>query len=611
MPILPFTNNRLLITSKSVEACFIFSISFLFLYLVHMTWFKWPDVMIDYGRELYVPWRLSEGQVLYRDLFHFYGPLAQYVNAALFSIFGVDIKVLVYFNLLCVSVIMAIGYVYIRSLFGSLTSFFCLLSFLSMFCFAQYSLTGNYNYITPYCHEITYGIYLFIISLFFYYRYEQERRGYLLFLIFFFHGLIFLTKLEVFIASSASLVMFLFFTLKEKNYRSFTSLILISCAGFCSSLIPFLAILIQDMSLSNAFLFVSSSLYSLFKLTNLSSNVFFKYISGFDNIYSSVYIMMTILLFESIAFLIMILTARILSKYIYAKLYIYLLLPSLLLLLYLLVSYQNFISWLDLARPLPLLLFVALVYLVIKRYNGNNNVLSSHLSFIIAITFALVLMLKIVLNVRIYHYGFALAMPAIIIMIILLFVSPSLNNSTRIYAPLLLSFIALFLLFTFYKHISYTSQIMSIKTTTVGNQEENIITYDPRFSDKGAVAQKAINIIQSNKIPSDTFAVLPEGVMLNYLTRTPNPMKYFVSTPPFVTGDDEAIFIEELKKKAPTYILVTNQDSIEYGRHHFGSDYAINIMTWINANYRHIDTIGMNIANDEHYRIIIYRKYAP
>lgn len=35
-----------------------------FVALAVRTWGTWPDVLIDFGRELYVPWRLSLGERL-------------------------------------------------------------------------------------------------------------------------------------------------------------------------------------------------------------------------------------------------------------------------------------------------------------------------------------------------------------------------------------------------------------------------------------------------------------------------------------------------------------------------------------------------------------------
>ena len=38
-------------------------------------WSVGPDPLIDFGRELYVPWRITEGDVLYRDVAYFNGPV--------------------------------------------------------------------------------------------------------------------------------------------------------------------------------------------------------------------------------------------------------------------------------------------------------------------------------------------------------------------------------------------------------------------------------------------------------------------------------------------------------------------------------------------------------
>ena len=56
--------------------------------LLAFTWRRWPDVLVDFGRELYVPWRLAEGAILYRDVAYFNGPFSPYFNAVLFRVFG-------------------------------------------------------------------------------------------------------------------------------------------------------------------------------------------------------------------------------------------------------------------------------------------------------------------------------------------------------------------------------------------------------------------------------------------------------------------------------------------------------------------------------------------
>jgi hypothetical protein len=85
-----------------------------------VSWRRWPDPVVDFGRELYIPWRLAEGAVLYRDVDDFYGPLSQYFNAALFRIFGPGLMVLVTANLVVFAAIVILLYFLVRRAWGPL-----------------------------------------------------------------------------------------------------------------------------------------------------------------------------------------------------------------------------------------------------------------------------------------------------------------------------------------------------------------------------------------------------------------------------------------------------------------------------------------------------------
>jgi hypothetical protein len=63
------------------------------------TWGHWGDFQVDNGRELYVPAEILKGKLLFRDLWYMYGPLAPYLKAMLFWIFGVKLTVLYSFGL--------------------------------------------------------------------------------------------------------------------------------------------------------------------------------------------------------------------------------------------------------------------------------------------------------------------------------------------------------------------------------------------------------------------------------------------------------------------------------------------------------------------------------
>ncbi|HXN21388.1 MAG TPA: hypothetical protein VOA41_01435 [Candidatus Dormibacteraeota bacterium] len=61
---------------------------------VYTTWGAWGNLTIDSGHEMYVPWLLAQGKMLYRDVWFLYTPAAPYFNSYLFRLFGAHLEVL-------------------------------------------------------------------------------------------------------------------------------------------------------------------------------------------------------------------------------------------------------------------------------------------------------------------------------------------------------------------------------------------------------------------------------------------------------------------------------------------------------------------------------------
>lgn len=53
-----------------------------------VSWQRWINPLIDSGREMDVPWRLSQGERLYGDVTYYYGPLGPWLNALALRLFG-------------------------------------------------------------------------------------------------------------------------------------------------------------------------------------------------------------------------------------------------------------------------------------------------------------------------------------------------------------------------------------------------------------------------------------------------------------------------------------------------------------------------------------------
>jgi hypothetical protein len=107
---------------------------------------------------------------------------------------------------------------------------------------------------------------------------------------------------------------------------------------------------------------------------------------------------------------------------------------------------------------------------------------------------------------------------------------------------------------------------------------------------------------------NDTLVVMPDGVMLNYLSRKRNPSRYFEFTPNFVEATGEEKIINEFSLNPPSFIILSKKDTSEHGAKYFGANYAHNIYSWIINNYDKVSALGDPTLTGEDYGIIIYKK---
>ena len=93
---------------------------------------------MDFGRELFLPWRMAAGEVLYRDLDHVYGPLSQTFNALVFKILGPGIMHLAWVNLALYAVILGLLFGALRSGWGRWPAAVGAAVFVGVFSFGQH-----------------------------------------------------------------------------------------------------------------------------------------------------------------------------------------------------------------------------------------------------------------------------------------------------------------------------------------------------------------------------------------------------------------------------------------------------------------------------------------
>ncbi len=128
------------------------------------SWRKWTDPIADAGSQWFVFWRLAHGAQLYHDVLWNYGPLSAWFNGELFKRFGPGMMVLVTANLAFYGGIVALAYVAFRKAWGRLGAFAALAVFIMVFSFSRLNSINNYNYATPYANEATHGMLLLLAT---------------------------------------------------------------------------------------------------------------------------------------------------------------------------------------------------------------------------------------------------------------------------------------------------------------------------------------------------------------------------------------------------------------------------------------------------------------
>ncbi|MCJ7543078.1 MAG: hypothetical protein MUP47_00695, partial [Phycisphaerae bacterium] len=206
------------------------------------TWGTWPDVMVDFGRELNIAWKVWRGQTLYSQVAHYRGPLSPYLNALWFGLFGPSIRTLEVCNLAILAGLIGLLYHMFKRLSGRAVSTVACVVFLLLFAFARFVRCGNYNYVCPYTHEMSHGLLLGMVSLAAMWGFRRRKMlalvasGLAL-------GGVFLTTLEVFVGALGGTGMALLLSLIAYggNVRKSLGSLGVFCAS--AALVPLAALL--------------------------------------------------------------------------------------------------------------------------------------------------------------------------------------------------------------------------------------------------------------------------------------------------------------------------------------------------------------------------------
>ncbi len=552
-----------------------------FVTMVAFSWQKWADPLIDFGRELYIPWRLLEGDLLYQDVAHYYAPLSTFVNVGWFKLLGVSYRSLAIGNTLILAAILAVCYWLLRRVSSLLATTTAIVVTTLVFALGQYLAIGNYNYISPYAHEVTHGLLLALLTLAALSRHFEAPSRRSLVTVGLFLGLVFLTKYEVLVAVLGGAVVGLLVHRFEagREWRGLFSDLLTVTLSTALPITACWALLSTQLPAATAWHSVLGPL-ALVRGADLASSRFLWDLSGLATPALALAGITGWTLFYACATLPVALLGRAewrLDRRLYTV-------TALTLPVAVLGVATTMLPLRQALLPLPFFVIAGSIAEFRRRERIDAGSPKRLTSLVLAI-FSLLLLLRIPLNAGPSHYGFVLAMPGTLFLIIAVIDHvPAWLDARgfggRLFRTAVFSLLALLSA----AHLRTSAAFFSTRTYSLGQGADAI-----RVDARGAVVARAVEVVADRVGPQQTLVVFPEGAMVNYMARRRSSVSHVLFHPTALALYGEGALVVELAAHPPDYVLAFSRemrDLREFGCVAFGDNCAQKLGAWLKEGYR-------------------------
>lgn len=532
-----------------------FVVVFYFIFQTVIFFNKSGFITGDLGREIYIPIRVLEGQILYKDFSWLYGPLPLYINAALFRLFSISIQPLYYASLLVGLATAILAYRLSKFFLPTTISVLITLLFIkvSMFGFTWQSFILSGKSATIWATLFSFLILNHIIS-----KVDDSSKPNSL-IIGILTGLIAITKVDYFFAISLTSAFFYILILSKKP-KEFFKTILIYSIGVLSAIILTLAMLIIagkipfSSIIENIFPFYASSYW----FTNRRFYDFTSFIITFKT--------------EFLVFLPILIIA--LKNHI-GKFNLNLV--KIISFVFLLLIFWKFnFNVIAFTFFQPLLVLSGIVFLPVFFFNKVE--LSQKKGLMLILVFFLLLTLRDKFSVS----GCNMIFPSTILVGSLY----SLTKNNLIFNKKVLTFL-LFIILTLLliKESNYLfSQQYSDKTIYI-TSGRGLMTVEPAPS---GLLFEVVSELNRTSLPQDALTAFPLEASINYFSGMKNPLKEDQFVNGLIPPGNQFNIINELKLQRPLFITISNYEFLGY----FGLNYNQQIYKWVLSNYKLVKVFG-------------------
>lgn len=576
-------SNLDLSNDKKSDIIFIIVFSLIFLLLCVLTWGRLGDPIVDCGRELYVPEAILNGKILIKDIFILYNPLSYQINAAFFRLFGIHISILYFLGIISSYLILLFVYLTARTIFKPLESLAVVLTTMTIGVFSSYVT----DYIFPYCYAVLYAFLGSISAIFLGIKSIQNRNNK------YFYNYFYLSMLSLnfSIANKFDYIlvliplMFIPILLKKFKFIEYFYCFLILFSGLALS---YCILFIQGLPWENFVDYVNFGQKFFQSTATINCYKFFfwfypvKYIGVCIN-YFLYFILIVILNY------ILIKNALTFSSK-FKKII------SLLIITFL--NYQildskheltYLFSWIVLFNITFLSLFIFPKLKNKDFWNNDTNLVSIFILLCTILSTAKTCFLTDI-------YGFSSYIISLIIMslmIVLLKIIPSLIKIKNIRQWNLI-FSVFFIIFSVVFAILNLNKIYQKKEFLNYGKEKIYVSQNNAY-----IIKKTVEYLKKNTSKNATCLVVPEGVIINFLSGRKSMDKYYHLLPNHIEALEEDKIVKDLQLHPPEYILIDDRSTEEFGAKYFCNDYAKKICKFVNSNYT--QEKYFSIPNQEHH----------
>ncbi len=547
----------------------IFYIVLLFTILFAIVIFRLPyfgDCLTDSGREFMFAEAMTDGKLLYRDLFNIFGPLSYQLNSLVFSIFGVSFNSLRIFGAINACFIFSLIYLILRLFTTHNKSF--IITF-SLMIFNLYCCSVG-AFPSPYTYAMLYALEFFLFSLYFLLlTIKKENKKYII-PCWFFAGVSIASKYEIIFY----LVFLVFFTLLIVKPDRKT--LLLSIISFLSvPALCFSALFLQGLTIKE-FL---NQMHYVFKYA--SSDALTQYYINDSGIYLNLKVFpeRLALMLKQASFFIAVFIAYIVLFFKPVKNKKYNLIKIAILFAIIsnfkpkMVNYGLFVFFTIPMLAICLYCWGKICYEVIKKIEFDKT----FFLFLILLTSVCLISTKTVFYLCIHSYG-AFIFPLLFICLFI-FISEILPDELKLNKNLLTSAFILTTLLSLFLFLEcepkYYAGSMKFFETPRGT-----IAYPPRRDAIADVLRYTLSYIGKDK----TILFVPEGCILNFATERKGSLFWYNSTSPYLEAFGDEKFINDIKSENFDYIVLSDHKT----NFKTFDEYAPDVVKYIKNNYKPI-----------------------